>query len=149
MDYPLEDLKILDFTYLLPGPFGTMMLADMGADIIKIENPKNPDLMRFVPPFIDDISAAYMHVNRGKRSLGADLSTEEGRDDHISTPRYSTPSRMLSAMDLQPSAPNHSIALPTVFSPLLLPESSRFLPKTPFFPFLWPFALAIFKQARK
>ena len=80
MDYPLEDLKVLDFTYLLPGPFGTMMLADMGADIIKIENPKNPDLMRYVPPFVDDISAAYMQVNRGKRSLCADLSTDEGSE---------------------------------------------------------------------
>ncbi|HPB83401.1 MAG TPA: CoA transferase, partial [Spirochaetota bacterium] len=80
MDYPLADLKILDFTYLLPGPFGTMILADMGADIIKVENPKNPDLMRFVPPLIDGMSAAYMQVNRGKRSLGVDLSTEEGLD---------------------------------------------------------------------
>ncbi|HQP49439.1 MAG TPA: CaiB/BaiF CoA-transferase family protein [Spirochaetota bacterium] len=80
MDYPLADLKILDFTYLLPGPFGTMILADMGADIIKVENPKNPDLMRFVPPLIDGMSAAYMQVNRGKRSLGVDLSTEEGQD---------------------------------------------------------------------
>lgn len=79
MDYPLEGVKILDFTYLLPGPFGTMMLADMGADIIKVENPNNPDLMRYVPPFVDDISAAYMQVNRGKRSLGADLSMEEGK----------------------------------------------------------------------
>jgi alpha-methylacyl-CoA racemase len=80
MDYPLQDIKILDFTYLLPGPFGTMMLADLGADIIKIENSTNPDLMRMVPPFVDGISAAYAHINRGKRSLTLNLKKKEARD---------------------------------------------------------------------
>ncbi len=77
MEYPLNGMKILDFTYLLPGPFGTMMLADLGADIIKVENSTNPDLMRMVPPFVDGISAAYAHINRGKRSLALNLKKEE------------------------------------------------------------------------
>ena len=77
MEYPLKDVKILDFTYLLPGPFGTMMLADLGADIIKVENSTNPDLMRMVPPFVDGISAAYAHINRGKRSLSLNLKQED------------------------------------------------------------------------
>ena len=80
MAEPLGGLKILDFTYLLPGPFGTMMLSDLGADIIKVENCENPDLMRVVPPYVDDISAAYLHINRGKRSLSLNLKREEARE---------------------------------------------------------------------
>ncbi|HPU89765.1 MAG TPA: CaiB/BaiF CoA-transferase family protein [Spirochaetota bacterium] len=80
MEPKLKGLKVLDFTYLLPGPYGTMMLADMGADIIKVENRANPDLMRAVPPFVDGVSAAYAHLNRGKRSLALDLKTPESRE---------------------------------------------------------------------
>ncbi len=80
MKSPLEGMKILDFTYLLPGPFGTMTLADMGADIIKVENPRNPDMMRLVPPLVGDVSAAYAHVNRGKRSLALDLKADGARE---------------------------------------------------------------------
>ncbi|HPI15327.1 MAG TPA: CaiB/BaiF CoA-transferase family protein [Spirochaetota bacterium] len=77
---PLRGMKVLDFTYLLPGPYGSMMLADLGADIIKVENFNNPDLMRISAPFIDGVSAAYAHINRGKRSLGLDLKTPGGRE---------------------------------------------------------------------
>lgn len=80
MNPPLKEMKILDFSYLLPGPFGTMMLADLGADIIKVENPENPDLMRLVPPHIHGISAAYAHINRGKRSLALNFKHEEARE---------------------------------------------------------------------
>jgi alpha-methylacyl-CoA racemase len=73
MTKPLDGLKILDFTYLLPGPFGTMLLADMGADIIKVENSLSPDILRLMPPYVDDMSAVYAHVNRGKKSLSLNL----------------------------------------------------------------------------
>ncbi len=73
-------MKVLDFTYLLPGPYGSMMLADLGADIIKIENFNNPDLMRISAPFIDGVSAAYAHINRGKKSLGLDLKRPESKE---------------------------------------------------------------------
>lgn len=73
MDFPLKGIKILDFTYLLPGPYGTMMLADLGADIIKVENYTNPDLMRLASCTVDDISTAHAHINRGKKSLAIDL----------------------------------------------------------------------------
>ena len=53
MPAPLSGMKILDFTYLLPGPFGTMMLADLGADIIKVENRESPDIVRLMPPHMD------------------------------------------------------------------------------------------------
>ncbi|OHD68205.1 MAG: hypothetical protein A2W19_11890 [Spirochaetes bacterium RBG_16_49_21] len=80
MHKPLDSLKILDFTYLLPGPYGTMMLADMGADIIKVENSESPDLMRLMPPYVDEISAAYAHLNRGKKSLSLNLKKPEARE---------------------------------------------------------------------
>jgi crotonobetainyl-CoA:carnitine CoA-transferase CaiB-like acyl-CoA transferase len=77
MPKPLDGLKILDFTYLLPGPYGTMLLADMGADIIKVENSESPDMMRMMPPYVDDMSAVYSHVNRGKKSLSINLKKPE------------------------------------------------------------------------
>jgi len=80
MTPPLDGMKILDFTYLLPGPFGTMMLADLGAHIVKVENPLNPDLMRLVPPFVEGTSAAYAQVNRGKRSLALNLTVPGSAD---------------------------------------------------------------------
>lgn len=72
----LEGLKILDFTYLLPGPLATMTLADLGADVLKVESPTKIDLVRYVPPFLDSegaISCVHAHLNRGKRSLALDL----------------------------------------------------------------------------
>ncbi|MBN1534913.1 MAG: CoA transferase [Spirochaetes bacterium] len=80
MTRPLEGVKILDFTYLLPGPFGTMMLADMGADIIKVENSESPDIVRLLPPHIDGMSAIYGHLNRGKKSLSLNLKKQEARE---------------------------------------------------------------------
>ncbi len=80
MTKPLEGMKILDFTYLLPGPFGTMMLADLGAEIIKVENSESPDIVRLLPPHVDDISAVYAHLNRGKKSLSINLKNREARD---------------------------------------------------------------------
>ncbi|MCO5191821.1 MAG: CoA transferase [Anaerolineae bacterium] len=71
---PLASLKILDFTTLLPGPFGTMMLADLGADVIRIESPTRIDLVRAMPPFDDQGTAAWHGVlGRNKRSLALDL----------------------------------------------------------------------------
>jgi alpha-methylacyl-CoA racemase len=80
MAKPLEKLKILDFSYLIPGPYGTMLLSDMGADIIKVENSENPDIVRLMPPYVDDMSVVYAHLNRGKRSLSLNLKMPEARD---------------------------------------------------------------------
>ena len=80
MPAPLEGLLILDFTRLLPGPFATQLLGNLGADVIKIEDPGLGDYMRTVPPSIQGISYAYLMVNRGKRSLSIDLKTKEGRE---------------------------------------------------------------------
>ena len=78
MTAPLSTLKILDFSTLLPGPYATMMLADLGADIIRIEAPDRPDLVRLLPPFSPDgQSAQHSLLNRAKRSLGLNLKTAE------------------------------------------------------------------------
>ncbi len=80
MDYPLSQMKILDFTTLLPGPYGTMILADHGADIIKVENFKRPDMLRALPPYVDSLSAGFAQLNRGKKFLGLDLKKVEARE---------------------------------------------------------------------
>lgn len=69
----LQGLKILDFTTLLPGPYATMMFADMGAEIIRVESATRVDLVRELLPIDDGESAAHRHLNRSKRSLTLDL----------------------------------------------------------------------------
>jgi alpha-methylacyl-CoA racemase len=74
---PLSTLRILDFTTLLPGPYATMMLADLGADVLRIEAPNRPDLTRLLPPFgSDGQSAGQGLLNRNKRSLGLNLKAD-------------------------------------------------------------------------
>lgn len=71
---PLGDVRILDLTRVVSGPFCTMMLADMGADVIKVEEPTTGDDTRaFGPPFMQGEAAYYLSINRGKRSLTLDL----------------------------------------------------------------------------
>lgn len=70
---PLATLKVLDFTTLLPGPFATMMLADMGAEVVRVEAPNRPDMVRFTPPFTGTTSAWHALLNRNKRSISLDL----------------------------------------------------------------------------
>lgn len=80
MPAPLTSLKILDFTTLLPGPFATRMLADMGADVVRVESPGRPDMIRLLPPYDGDTSAWYAVLNRNKRSLALDLKRPEAID---------------------------------------------------------------------
>jgi crotonobetainyl-CoA:carnitine CoA-transferase CaiB-like acyl-CoA transferase len=76
----LAGLRVLDLTRLLPGPFCTMLLADLGADVIKIEEPNGGDPARHYPPLHGDTGALFVLVNRNKRSLTLDLKTDAGRD---------------------------------------------------------------------
>lgn len=73
----LKGLKILDFTTLLPGPFATMMFADMGADVIRVESRSRIDLIRTIEPIIEGESAVHQQLNRSKRSLTLDLKKPE------------------------------------------------------------------------
>ena len=77
---PLEGVVVLDCTQVMAGPFCTLLLADMGADVIKVEKPDGGDDMRRLgPPFIDGTSASYLAINRNKRGIVLDLRSEEGR----------------------------------------------------------------------
>ena len=76
---PLEGIKILDLTRLLPGPYGTMLLADLGADVVKIEEPKQGDYGRGNPPFIGGIGSRHLILNRNKKSMALNLKNAEGK----------------------------------------------------------------------
>ena len=78
MPGPLDGLKILDFSTLLPGPFATMLMADLGADVLKVEPPHKPDMLRFAPPYDQGEGACYHALNRNKRSIAVDLRHPEG-----------------------------------------------------------------------
>ncbi|MBU8878490.1 CoA transferase [Bacillus sp. FJAT-29790] len=77
----LDDIKVLDLTRVLAGPYCTMILADLGADVIKVEAPGGSDETRsWGPPFQNGVSAYYLSANRNKRSITVNLKTEEGRE---------------------------------------------------------------------
>ncbi len=79
MEKPLEGVRVLDLTTLLAGPYGSMILADLGADVIKIEIPGKGDLVRSMPPhFVGETSAYFFAFNRNKRGLALNLKDEEG-----------------------------------------------------------------------
>src|SRR6056297_686175 len=84
----LDDLRVLDLTQVLAGPYCTMLLADMGADVVKIERPGG-DLIRSNPPFYEDADAEayggyFQSVNRGKRSVELNLGDDADREDFLS-----------------------------------------------------------------
>jgi alpha-methylacyl-CoA racemase len=76
----LNGLKVLDFTTLLPGPFATMMMADMGAEVIKVESPDRVDLAKHLPPMDGEVSALFGQLQRSKRSIALDLKQQEARE---------------------------------------------------------------------
>ena len=84
MSLPLTGLKVLDFTTLLPGPYATQLLADMGAEVLRIESPTRPDLVKLMPPFVGDgkkkVSAAHSTLNRNKKSIAINLKHEAAKE---------------------------------------------------------------------
>ena len=79
MASPLDGIKVLDLTRVLAGPYATMLLGDLGAEVIKIEQPGTGDESRNFGPFKNGFSLYFMSVNRGKRSLTLNLKTERGQ----------------------------------------------------------------------
>ncbi len=78
---PLAGITVLDLSRLLPGPFCTQLLVDLGATVIKVEDPAGGDYLRYTPPLLSDgTSVLFQTLNRGKRSVSIDLKTAEGRD---------------------------------------------------------------------
>jgi crotonobetainyl-CoA:carnitine CoA-transferase CaiB-like acyl-CoA transferase len=87
-ELPLRGFKVLDFTRVLAGPLCTMLLGDMGAEVIKIEDPRHGDDTRAWAPFVEGWSTYFLTVNRNKKSVAIDLKSAEGRallEDLIAT----------------------------------------------------------------
>lgn len=80
MNQALEDIRILDLSRVYAAPAGSMILADLGADVIRIEHPEGSDSMREWGPFINGESTYYFSANRNKRSMTLDLKSERGKD---------------------------------------------------------------------
>ena len=80
MSGPLEGYRIIDVTTVIAGPFATMILADQGADVIKVEAPNRPDYTRSAGYDSDGLTAAFLNNNRNKRSITIDLKTAAGRE---------------------------------------------------------------------
>ena len=76
----LEGLVVLDLTRVLAGPFCTMLLRDLGAEVVKVEHPEGGDLARGTAPFVEDESYYFLSVNRGKKSVTLDLSNSDAKD---------------------------------------------------------------------
>jgi formyl-CoA transferase len=77
---PLAGVRVVEVGAFMAAPFGTMQLADLGAEVIKVENPADGDPVRQTGPFVDGVSSSFARLNRNKRSLALDLKRDEGRD---------------------------------------------------------------------
>ncbi len=81
MSLPLEGIRVLDLSRLLPGPYCTLILADLGADVVKVEDPDGGDYIRQMPPHLGDEGSALFHaLNRNKKSVALDLRAPAGRE---------------------------------------------------------------------
>jgi crotonobetainyl-CoA:carnitine CoA-transferase CaiB-like acyl-CoA transferase len=80
MQQALEGIRVLDLSRMLPGPYASMMLGDLGAEVIKVEETRTGDPTRWSPPVIGNQGAAFLQVNRNKKSIAIDLKQPEGRD---------------------------------------------------------------------
>ncbi len=81
MKLPLEGVRVLDLSRVLAGPYATMVLGDLGADVLKVEHPeRGDDTRQWGPPFAGGEAAYFLSVNRNKRSVGVDLKSPEGQE---------------------------------------------------------------------
>ena len=80
MDLPLQGIRVLDLSRYLPGPFATQIMADFGAEVIKVENPQGGDLGRMLPPLVNGESSRFYTVNRNKKSITLDLKKPGGKE---------------------------------------------------------------------
>ncbi|MGO8992016.1 MAG: CaiB/BaiF CoA transferase family protein [Polyangiaceae bacterium] len=85
---PLTGTKVLDWTRLLPGPFATMVLGDLGAQVDKLEDMQGADYLRHMPPHIGDTSSIFLALNRNKRSACLDLKKPSGREAFLALARH-------------------------------------------------------------
>src|SRR3972149_3028290 len=79
MTLPLEGIVVVDLNRLLPRPFATQLFANLGAEVIKVEEPLIGDYMRFVPPTMGETSYPFLMVNRNKKSVAVNLKDPDGQ----------------------------------------------------------------------
>ena len=77
---PLQGVRILDLSRLVPGPYCTRLLCDMGAEVIKVEEPGRGDYIRSLPPYVNDVSVAFELLNHGKKSITLNLEKQKGQE---------------------------------------------------------------------
>ena len=77
---PLSGIKVLDLSRLLPGPLASLVLADLGAEVDKVEDAQGGDYLRIMPPQIADTSSVFLALNRNKRSAVIDLKKPKGKE---------------------------------------------------------------------
>src|SRR5687768_8613091 len=70
---PLSGLLVADFSRILAGPYASMLLADLGAEVVKVESPTGDDTRTWMPPVRDEVATYYLAINRNKRSVALDL----------------------------------------------------------------------------
>ncbi len=80
MTGPLGGIRVLDLTWVLSGPFATMVLSDLGAEVIKVERPQVGDIARGNGPHVNGLSTYFLSLNRGKKSITLNLTSEQGKD---------------------------------------------------------------------
>src|SRR5580765_1647 len=76
---PLNGILVADFSRVLAGPYATMLLGDLGADVVKVESPTGDDTRSWLPPVRGDIATYYLAINRNKRSIALDFSAADDR----------------------------------------------------------------------
>ena len=84
----LAGLKVIDLSRVLGGPFATQLLADHGADVIKLEPPQGDEVRDWGPPFNGEDASYFIGINRNKRSVGLDLAKAEGREVLLHAARW-------------------------------------------------------------
>ena len=85
---PLNGIRILDLTWVLSGPFATMVLSDLGAEVIKIERPEVGDIARGNGPHVNGVSTYFLSLNRGKKSVVLNLTSRQGKDVFLKLVRH-------------------------------------------------------------
>ena len=79
MNGPMEGVRVLDLSIALTGPYAAALLADQGAEVIKVERPGSGDIARWIGVSVNGMSSLFLVCNRGKRSISVDLQRPEGR----------------------------------------------------------------------
>ena len=78
--HPLDGIRVLELANYMAGPFSGMLMADLGADVIKVENPQGGDFSRLTSPFLEGESAGFIALNRNKRSITLNLKAARGKE---------------------------------------------------------------------